>query len=627
MRGGILKRINILDENTANKIAAGEVVDRPFSVVKELVENSIDSNASSITVEIEEGGEKLIKVIDNGTGIFPEDIKKAFLPHATSKISDIDDIYRIQTMGFRGEALASIASVSKVDMKSRTEDFDFGRNVTVEAGSIEGSEDVGANIGTTVVVRELFFNVPARKKFLKSMSREYSYISDIVARMAIANPEIAFKLIHNGKTSLTTFGTGEVIDAIRSVYGKTAADNLVKFEQHGDTASVFGFIGNAEIAKGNRNSQSIFVNKRYIKNRTISAAVENAFKSFITINKHPFFVLFINIYPEFIDVNVHPTKSEIKFKDEREIYKLVFSSVHTALRASLADTFMSEEEQPSGAEAATEVQAEKEIVQLPMDLNQPLSYPYSRSEGIFREQPEFKTPQYMVQEKDHVSSFAAQEKEESEPEPEPEPAIPEKAVSEIRAAKLPDLRVIGQFNKTYIIGEFKGELYLIDQHAAHEKILFEKYTDEIKKHHVIAQLLLSPEVVELSNEEYIIYGENTGLFENLGFNIEGFGQNTVCIREVPFILGKPDIKEFFISVLENLRRMGSGSTVEVKFNSIAGMACKAAVKARDNLSDIEMKALVEALKYIDDPYTCPHGRPTIIKIGLNELEKRFKRIQ
>jgi DNA mismatch repair protein MutL len=608
-----LKRINILDENTANKIAAGEVVDRPFSVVKELVENSIDSNASSITVEIEEGGEKLIKVIDNGTGIFPEDIEKAFLPHATSKISDIDDIYRIQTMGFRGEALASIASVSKVDMKSRTEDFDFGRNVTVDAGSIEKTEDVGANIGTTVVVRELFFNVPARKKFLKSMSREYSYISDIIARMAIANPEIAFKLIHNGKTSLTTYGTGEVIDAIRSVYGKTAADNLVKFEQHGDTASVFGFIGNAELAKGNRNSQSIFVNKRYIKNRTIAAAVENAFKSFITINKHPFFVLFINIYPEFIDVNVHPTKSEIKFKDEREIYKLVFSSVHNALRGSLEDTFMSEEEQPAGTEAAPEIQAEREIVQLPMDLKQPLAYPYSRSEEIFREQPEFKIPQYRVLETDSVPSL--------------EPVIPEKTVSEVQAAKLPDLRVIGQFNKTYIIGEFGDELYLIDQHAAHEKILFEKYTDEIRKGHVIAQVLLSPEVVELNNEEYIIYSENTDLFENLGFKIEGFGQNTVCIREVPFILGKPDIKEFFISVLENLRRMGSGSTVEVKFNSIAGMACKSAVKARDNLSDIEMKALVEAMKYINDPYTCPHGRPTIIKIGLNELEKRFKRIQ
>jgi len=601
-----LKRINILDENTANKIAAGEVIERPFSVVKELVENSIDSNATSVTIEIEEGGEKLIKVIDNGTGIFPDDVEKAFLPHATSKISDIDDIYRIQTMGFRGEALASIASVSKVDMKSRTVDFDFGKNVTVDAGRIEKIEDVGANIGTTVVVRELFFNVPARKKFLKSMSREYSYISDIIYRMAIANPEIAFKLIHNDKITLTTYGTGDILDAIRSVYGKSVAENLIKFEEHGDVASVYGFIGNAELAKGNRNSQSIFVNKRYIKNRTITAAVENAFKSFITINKHPFFALFINIYPEFIDVNVHPTKSEIKFNDEREIYKLVFGSVHNALRQSLMNTFMVDDEKSAATDAGYHGKAEKEIVQLPLELKTDKEYPAFLPSEAFMERTECRAP---------------------EPGSMPEPGKSEYATNETQTAKFPDLRVIGQFNKTYILGEFGEELYLIDQHAAHEKILFEKYTDEIRKHKVIAQLLLTPAVVELSNEEYIIYEENMDLFGNLGFRIEGFGQNTVCIREVPFILGKPDIRDFFINVLENLRRMGSGNTVDVKFNAIAKMACKSAVKAKDNLSDIEMKSLIEALKYIDDPYTCPHGRPTVIKFGLNELEKRFKRIQ
>jgi len=616
MRGGNLERINLLDENTSNKIAAGEVVERPFSVVKELVENSIDSNATSITIEIEEGGEKLIKVIDNGTGIFPEDVEKAFLPHATSKISDINDIYRIQTMGFRGEALASIASVSLIDIKSRTIDFDFGKNVSVNAGKIEKIEDIGSNIGTTVVVRELFFNVPARKKFLKSMSREYSYISDIVYRMAIANPEIAFKLVHNDKITLTTYGTGEVLDAIRSVYGKAAAENLIKFEEHGDVVSVYGFIGNAELAKGNRNSQSIFVNKRYIKNRTITAAVENAFKSFITINKHPFFVLFINIYPEFIDVNVHPTKSEIKFENEREIYKIVFDSVHNALRQSLMNTFMADDTTSEVTKALSQAKVEKEIIQLPLDLKNDSEYPASPNREVLRERPESISPPTW-------SITAASSTKEAEDVTKDAEDVTKDAV----AAKLPDLRVIGQFNKTYILAEFDSELYLIDQHAAHEKILFEKYTAEIKKHKVIAQLLLTPSVVELSNEEYIIYEENMDLFGNLGFKIEGFGQNTLCIREVPFILGKPDVKNFFTNVLENLRRMGNGSTVDVKFNAIAKMACKSAVKAKDNLSDIEMKSLVEALKYIGDPYTCPHGRPTIIKFGLNELEKRFKRIQ
>jgi len=582
-----LNKINILDESTTNKIAAGEVVERPFSVVKELVENSIDSNADSIVIEIEEGGEKLIKVMDNGAGILPEDLERAFLPHATSKINHIDDLNRIQTMGFRGEALASIASVSKVSMKSRAADNDIGKNITLDAGKIEKIEDIGTNIGTTVVVRELFFNVPARKKFLKSISREFSYISDIITRMALANPEISFKLIHNDKVAMNTFGTGNVVDVIRSVYGKSAAENIVKFEEHGDTASVYGFIGNAELAKGNRNCQSIFVNKRFIKNRMITAAVENAFKSFITVNKHPFFVLFINIYPEFIDVNVHPTKSEIKFMDEREIYKLVFNSVHTALRESLRESFSLEiqEEKPAAFEALDSNILIKEI-------------PRTAESPVFRE-----SVQLPLDLKPEMTSF--------------------KAISQ----KIPDIRIIGQFNKTYIIGEYDGELYLIDQHAAHEKILFERYTDEIRRHDVTVQLLLTPVVLELNNEEYQIYYENIGLFSSMGFKAEEFGQNTICIREVPLILGKPDIKGFFNDVLDNLHKFGSGDAAEVKYNAIAKMACRTAVKAKDNLTDIEMKKLIDELKFIDDPYTCPHGRPTIIKISLNELEKRFKRIQ
>jgi len=589
-----LNRINILDTSTSNKIAAGEVVERPFSVVKELVENSVDSNASNITVEIFEGGEKLIKVTDNGEGIYPEDMEKAFFPHATSKINNIYDIFKIDTMGFRGEALASIASVSKVSMKSRTMEFDFGRDISINAGKIEYIKDAGTNVGTIVEVSDIFFNVPARKKFLKSVNREFAYISDILTRIAIANPEISFKLINNNKVTFSTYGTGDVTDVIRSIYGKSACENVIKFEEHTDIASVYGFIGNAEIAKGNRNHQSIFVNRRYIKNKVIAAAVENAFKSFITINKYPFYILFINIYPEFIDVNVHPTKSEIKFNDEREIYKLVFNSVHSALRKSLNNSFNIEIENDIKSDnKATLIsesgfkfdnKTEREKVQLPIDFKQ---------ENLLMEN--FNT------------KYA---NESTEPIP-----------------KIPDLRIIGQFNKTYIIGENKEELYLIDQHAAHEKILFEKYINSIKNNEVAAQVLITPAVLELNNEDYILYEENSSLFKTLGFNIEGFGQNTICIREVPLILGKPDIKEFFIKVIENIRDMGSGDTIDIKYNSIARTACRAAVKANDVLSDMEMKALINELKFIEDPFTCPHGRPTIIKIGLNELEKRFKRIQ
>ena len=598
-----MNRINVLDTNTANKIAAGEVVERPFSVVKELVENSVDSNATNIIIEVVEGGEKLIKVIDNGSGIYPEDIDKAFMPHATSKIKNIEDIFQIGTLGFRGEALASIASVSKVSMKSRTSEFDFGKDMYVSAGKVEYIKDTGTNIGTTVEVRDIFFNVPARKKFLKSQSREYTYISDIITRIALANPDIAFKLIHNDKVALSTYGTGEVLDVIRSLYGKAVSDNIIRFEDHSDVASVHGFIGNSEAARGNRNHQSIFVNRRYIKNKVIGAAVENAFKSFITVNKYPFFVLFIDIYPEFIDVNVHPTKSEVKFKDEREIYKLVFNAVHSALRKSLLDTFsIDTEERPREPEKVYEETTslktkkyeyrEKELVQLPLDLK----------------------PLQIAAEKNEMEGSAIEEK------------LEEYIIPKI-TPKLPDIRIIGQFNKTYIIGEYNEELYLIDQHAAHEKILFEKYMDEIKNQDVHSQVLISPEVMELPNDEFLIYGENENIFKDLGFNIEEFGQNTICIREVPFILGKPHIKELFSDLIENLRNMGTGQRTEMKYDSIARMACRAAVKAKDNLSDMEMRALVEELKYIQDPYTCPHGRPTIIKFSLGELEKRFKRIQ
>ncbi|MGE5629445.1 MAG: DNA mismatch repair endonuclease MutL [Solirubrobacterales bacterium] len=589
-----MKRINVLDTNTANKIAAGEVVERPFSVVKELVENSVDSNATSITVEVYEGGEKLIKVIDNGSGIFPEDLEKAFLPHATSKIKAIDDIFKIDTLGFRGEALASIASVAKVSMKSRTIEFDFGKDIYVSAGEIEYIKDTGTNIGTTVEVRDIFFNVPARKKFLKSQSREYAYISDILTRIALANPSISFKLINNDKVVFSTFGTGEVIDVIRALYGKNVCENVIKFEEHRDVISVYGYIGNADTARGNRNHQSIFVNKRYIKNKTIGVAVENAFKSFCTVNKYPFFVLFIDIYPEFIDVNVHPTKSEIKFKDEREVFSIVFNAVHSALRQSLRDTFTVEEEEnienpeyktPEIKAPETKVeftyQPPKVQIQLPIDLKQ--------KEVVIEQKEEYKPLK--------------------------------------KEAKLPDIRIIGQFSKTYIIGEYRDELYLIDQHAAHEKILFEKYMEEIRNQEVVSQVLITPVVIELNNEDNIIYQENMDLFRTIGFNIEEFGQNTICIREVPLILGKPNVKELFYEIIENLRGLGSGEKTEIKYNSIAKKSCRAAVKANDNLSEIEMKSLLHELKYIEDPYNCPHGRPTIIKLSLNELEKRFKRIQ
>lgn len=625
-----MKRINLLDENTSNKIAAGEVVERPSSVVKELVENSIDANSKNITVEIEEGGKTLIRVVDDGDGIHPDDIKKAFLPHATSKIKNSEDIYKISTLGFRGEALPSIASVSKVNIKSRIETQDFGKELIIESGEIIGESQCGTNKGTTIEVRDIFYNVPARKKFLKTTSRESSIISDIINRIAISNPNISFKLFNNGKKVLQTYGTGNLKDTVRSIYGKNVSENLIYFENAEDTITVYGYIGKEEIARGSRNNQTIFVNGRYIKHKTIVAAVENAFKSFSTCNKFPFFILFIEVYPEFVDVNIHPTKAEIKFEDDRLIFKKVFDTVHNALKKDVFDYFELPEEKIIKEEEKVEklefditpsTKDEKVYVSLPIDLkneriidNEPIiikeerfSKSYDNPKKEFKEQEESCNSSEIRETSDVVYTNNDEE-------------------IEIKTPKFPPIRIIGQFNKTYILGEYDQTLYLIDQHAAHEKILFEKYLKSIENDNLIVQPLLLPIIIDLSTDDFCVYKENSEVFKNAGFNLEEFGGNSLSLKEVPYFLGKTETKSLLISIIDNLREMGSGKTTEVKYNKIATMACKAAVKGNDELTTDEMVKLIETLRYIDDPFHCPHGRPTIIKMTNYELEKKFRRI-
>ena len=636
-------RINVLDVDTANKIAAGEVVERPFSVVKELLENSIDAKAKNITIEIAEGGQKSIKITDDGVGIHPDDVKKAFLPHATSKISDIDDIFKINTLGFRGEALASISSVSKTTLKSRTEEFTTGKEISITGGIINHINDIGCNIGTIVEVNDLFFNVPARLKFLKSSQREAALISDIVNRLALANPNVSFKLFSNEKKVITTYPSNNISDTIRCIYGKTTYDNIISFEKHTDICSVHGFIGNAEISRGSRNTQSIFVNNRYIKSKLITTAVENAFKSFLTVNKFPFYVLFLDIFPDFIDVNIHPTKSEIKFKDDREIFRLVFGSVHEALRNDIQKSFnFSYEEGDTNSSWEQEI-PKTEIVQIPIDFKTESKYESdffkenkfnnensyivpSTGEVIFSTKPTV-TKSYDFN-NDNQEDYLSQNNRDFEHLRDNNHIERAKIIErKERTAKFNSLSTIGQFSSTYILAEGVEGLYVVDQHAAHEKILFEKYKDVIINQSIVSQLLLTPVVLELTSEDYCIYSENTEVFINAGFNIELFGENTISIREVPMILGELDLKNLFIDMLNDLKSMGTGNTVDMKYDLIAKRACKAAIKANKTLSDIEMNALLEELRYLDDPFTCPHGRPTIIKITVSELEKRFKRIQ
>lgn len=673
-----MNRINILNADTANKIAAGEVVERPSSVVKELVENSLDAGAKNITIEIQNGGESLIKIIDDGSGVHPEDVEKAFNPHATSKIKDTYDIFSINTLGFRGEALPSIASIARVDFKSKIADFDMGKELVISGGEKESLTDCSMNRGTQIEVRDLFFNVPARKKFLKTTARESALINDLVNRISLANPDVSFKLFNNNKKILNTYGNGKLIDVIRTIYGKSTAENLIYFEEHKDTASVYGFIGNDTLARASRNNQSLFVNKRYVKNRSLTVAVENAFRSFNVTGKFPFFVLFIDTYPELIDVNIHPTKSEIKFKDERFIFKVVFDAVHSAMREYVKDTFTLPEEEEKKFEALKE-----EVIQESLDkeistlekLKENINYKVSedkRKEEIYSYNPskdyeaktEVNIPVDFLSKENQEESFSINNslenndfkevstKREISYDPiliknEIRDKVSENTYDSLESsdykcnkneygnsleetiykeAKFPKLKVIGQFNKTYILAEYDSTLYLIDQHAAHEKILFEKYSSDIAKKKVEIQPLMIPLVVNLPTEDYLYYDENKEIFEKAGFKISDFGDNSIRIEEVPYFLDKLNPTELITSMINNLKKMGTGETVEVKYNKIASMSCRAAVKANDVLSILEMENLIEDLRYINDPFHCPHGRPTIIKFTSYELDKKFKRI-
>lgn len=674
-----MNRINILNADTANKIAAGEVVERPSSVVKELVENSLDAGAKNITIEIQNGGESLIKIIDDGSGVHPEDVEKAFNPHATSKIKDTYDIFSINTLGFRGEALPSIASIARVDFKSKISDFDMGKELIISGGEKESLTDCSMNRGTQIEVRDLFFNVPARKKFLKTTARESALINDLVNRISLANPDVSFKLFNNNKKILNTYGNGKLIDVIRTIYGKSTAENLIYFEEHKDTASVYGFIGNDTLARASRNNQSLFVNKRYVKNRSLTVAVENAFRSFNVTGKFPFFVLFIDTYPELIDVNIHPTKSEIKFKDERFIFKVVFDAVHSAMREYVKDTFTLPEEEEKKFEALKEEviqeSLDKEIStleKLKENINYKVSgedkrkkeiYSYNHSND-YEAKTEVNIPVDFLSKENQEESFSinnslennefkeVSHKREISYDPiliknELKDKVSESTSESLessdykcnkneygnsleetiyREAKFPKLRVIGQFNKTYILAEYDSTLYLIDQHAAHEKILFEKYSSDIAKKKVEIQPLMIPLVVTLPTEDYLYYDENKEIFEKAGFKISDFGDNSIRIEEVPYFLDKLNPTELITSMINNLKKMGTGETVEVKYNKIASMSCRAAVKANDVLSILEMENLIEDLRYINDPFHCPHGRPTIIKFTSYELDKKFKRI-
>lgn len=642
-------RINLLSQETASKIAAGEVVEKPASVVKELVENSIDAGARNITVEVVNGGLDLIRILDDGHGIRNADMERAFLPHATSKIKEINDIFDIMTLGFRGEALASVAAVSRTLLKSHAKEEQDGMEVFYEGGEEKFRKYSALDQGTIIDVRDLFYNVPARLKFLRTAQKETANVTDILTRLALSQPQIAFTFYNNEKLVFRTYGTGKLLDVIRSVYNRKTAEQVTWFEREADGIKIHGYIGNEEIARGSRNQQTIFINGRYITSRSLTAAVEQAFKSFITINKFPFFVLFLELAPHTVDVNVHPQKAEVKFSDERLMFHTVFETIHGTLRSMYQGNLGFEQ----GLASDPVRETTPETAGQPIQSADFMPFDKTSRDSLIREEasPRPDSSSYF-QEPAHVQeTWPRPEGEPAEvrlpvdlksdtarhrldnpisQSPQPTGSAPEiqlsKAAEEV-LPKFPMPRIMGQFSKTYILAELGDALYLIDQHAAHEKINFERYMEDLLQGDLPIQPLLLPQVLDLAVDDYAVWLENEAVFQAAGFAIEAFGERTLNVREVPLFLSGSNAESYFKSILDNLKNLGKGTSQEIRYLRIATAACKASVKANDELTLPEMQHLLEDLRYLKEPFTCPHGRPTMIRFTRTEIEKMFRRIQ
>ena len=687
-------KIVLLDELTINKIAAGEVIERPASVVKELVENSIDAGATNITVEIQNGGISKIRIIDNGSGMSKDDLEFAFERHATSKIRKAADLENVKSMGFRGEALASIAAIAHVELVSKTEDDNIGHKIVVEGGKILEIEDSASQKGTTITVSNLFFNTPVRYKFLKKDFTEAGYIEDAVTRIAIANPNIAIKLINGNKTIIQTNGNGDLKTVIYTIYGKEIAEGLLEVNYEYEGIKVTGAIGKPEIARNNRSYQMFFVNKRYIKDKTLSAGVEQAFKGLIPIGKYGVVVLNIEIEPNKIDVNVHPTKLEIRFQEEQKVFKAIYHSVKdTLLKGDLVKEVEREpvveeqklevnqepvklEENQIKTEQVVEPKVETEDIKKsgfmglfkkkekdadefienystntlqeifaeksagqPGEVEIPTQEQKNKMEDIIEKQKELENPK--VEEptsKDfdemYVKTFG--KLPETQKIEENSNKIDVKTLKEVENISvfeekenyntIPKYKFIGALFSTYLVIEMKDEIYIIDQHAAHERVMYEKvkknFYNNMEKD---SQIMLLPDIIELSHKERAIVKENTDLFKKAGFIIEEFGDNTIRLIGVPSLCMELDTKELFLEILDEIDTVAITAKQEKEDKFISTIACKAAVKANMKLTNEEVDTLMRQLLVLPNPFTCPHGRPTAIKMTRYDIERKFNR--
>ena len=605
-------RVNILDISIANKIAAGEVVERPAAIVKELVENSIDAKAKNIVIQIHGGGKELIKISDDGEGIHNDDIEKIFLPHATSKIQKEEDLYNINSLGFRGEALPSIASVSKVFLKSRSDEFNYGMSIQIDGGIIIDKCECACNVGTEIEVRDLFYNTPARFKFLKSENRETAIIRDVVTKLAISNYEISFEYMVNDKLVFKTTGKS-LRDAIINIFGLNVLENLFFVENNCEKLNIFGYIGDINFCKSSRNNQYFFVNNRIVKNKNLMLSIENAYRNYMTVNKFPLFILFLSVNPKDIDVNIHPTKAEIKFEDEKIVYGFLYKTCINELNDYLSNSTLVKKNylgDISPLENSNNFNLTQSKI-TPLSKEEVQDLIKKRENDLYNQTIENEIPYNLVSkefDKNQLENLEENFKFEI-----------------LKEDNFSDFKIIGQYNNTYIIGEWYKCLYIIDQHVAHEKILFEEFIQRIKTKTIVRQLIL-PIIVNLEQLEYATYKSNKDCFEKCGFSIEDFGENSIIIREVPFEFKDCDVKSLILEIISNIDNFGSGTLDEVKYNLIATKACKSAVKANCQLNMDEIKILLSKLMELENPFTCPHGRPIIIKFSLVEIEKMFKRV-
>ena len=614
--------IVLLDDLTINKIAAGEVIERPANVVKELVENSIDAGSTNIIVEVKNGGKTLIKVTDNGKGIAQTDMAVSLERHATSKIKKIEDLEEIYTMGFRGEALASISAVSELTMISKTEDEPLASKIFAKAGQIENWEEVAAQKGTTIIVEKIFFNTPVRYKFLKNDATEFRYIKEFMQKVALVHPEIAVKLINDGKQIFRSSGSSKIEDVVYLFYGKDIEENLVNVDYKMGYIHITGVVGNTFTASDNRKNQIIFLNERNIQDKVLTNSADQAFKGSIGIGKYGFFILNIQMPAEYYDVNVHPTKLQVRFKEEDQIYKVLYHAIKDAI---LSKDFLGNTEKEENDEKY--IQNELNFVTDHMQYGKEYRKDSKIEEFTLNKKNslEKSDDETNNKEKNNAEEFAIldgniQEKHNSK-ENNTESKTENDSLIEREEKRKINYKYIGIAFKTYIIVEIENEIYLIDQHAAHERVLYEQIKENYKNNiQNNIQMMLIPEVLTLSYKETSFVKENMELFRNTGFDIEFFGDNTIKINGIPDLEYKVDRGHVFLDVLDEMLTNERGLLKDIEERFVATVACKAAVKAGMNLSRQEVDNLISSLLSLKNPYTCPHGRPTTVKIDIKNVE-------